>query len=138
MTNLIVRCTNRASTAHLTVGKEYAVLHESIVTYKIFNDGGDHVAYAKSLFEVVRLPRQHSEEIRAWADGAIIQYRHAMVSTPGPWQDCDRNEPGWLHNYNYRVKPANPNADKIVELEATLETALATVRGLRDSLRKLT
>lgn len=47
--------------------------------------------------------RPHSEIIKAWADGAEIQYR---APGSGVWKDCP--EPAWVSDYEYRVKPEEP------------------------------
>jgi len=44
-------------------------------------------------------PHKHAALIKAWADGAEIQYReHGDV----PWKDT---EPAWVIRYQYRIKP---------------------------------
>lgn len=47
-------------------------------------------------------PHKHAEVIKAWADGAQIQYR---FSPNHPWEDID--DPIWIPDDEYRVKPAN-------------------------------
>lgn len=42
----------------------------------------------------------HHVEIKAWADGAIIQ-----TSAGVEWVDCKDNNPHWLAGNRYRVKP---------------------------------
>ena len=47
-------------------------------------------------------PHKHCELIKAWADGAKIQFR------PHPdcgWCDCPHNEPSWHDSQEYRIKP---------------------------------
>lgn len=44
-------------------------------------------------------PRKHAELIKAWADGATIQYFEASLG----WIDTD---PLWGSNHKYRIKPA--------------------------------
>lgn len=46
-----------------------------------------------------RVPHVHAEVIKAWADGAEIEYRYG----DGPW--CAVEEPGWTSYCQYRVKP---------------------------------
>ena len=44
-------------------------------------------------------PHKHAALIKAWADGAKIQYReHGDI----PWKDT---EPAWVDRYQYRIKP---------------------------------
>lgn len=48
-------------------------------------------------------PRKHSELIKAWADGAEIQYK---VKANGNWTDI--SIPSWDDVNEYRIKPAEP------------------------------
>lgn len=41
---------------------------------------------------------KHCELIKAWADGAKIQYKHLN----GTWDDCN---PSWSESVEYRIKP---------------------------------
>lgn len=43
-------------------------------------------------------PRAHAELIKAWADGAGIEFWNG-----GVWRDCPR--PLWYSDYKYRIKP---------------------------------
>lgn len=45
-------------------------------------------------------PHKHCELIKAWADGAEIQYRHSSLD----WADCDELI-GWYKETEYRIKP---------------------------------
>lgn len=47
-----------------------------------------------------KTPHVHAEVIKAWAEGATIQY-----SDNGQWFDTKGNQPQWSINRNYRVKP---------------------------------
>lgn len=44
-------------------------------------------------------PHKHAELIKAWADGATIQYYEVSLG----WIDTD---PLWGSNHKYRIKPA--------------------------------
>lgn len=44
------------------------------------------------------MKHKHAEMIKAWADGAKIQFRDS-----GQWWDTD--EPSWNLNFKYRIKP---------------------------------
>ena len=46
----------------------------------------------------------HSEVIKAWADGAKIQFFNKILNE---WEDLDLN-PLWIVSTQYRVKPADP------------------------------
>lgn len=45
---------------------------------------------------------KHSDLIKAWADGAIIQY---YSQTHKKWLDTASNHPIWCLDHEYRVKP---------------------------------
>lgn len=55
-------------------------------------------------------PHKHAELIKAWADGAIIQY-----FDPGNdcWTDVFNNIPSWSNDYDYQVKPSEPKKVKM-------------------------
>ena len=57
---------------------------------------------------------KHAELIKAWADGATIQY---MSTISGNWINSENNEPPWYDNVEYRVKPVpKPDYSKFVGL----------------------
>ena len=47
-------------------------------------------------------PHKHAEVIKAWADGAQIQFR---LVPDDEWEDI--HDPTWVSDVEYRVKPAN-------------------------------
>ncbi len=47
-------------------------------------------------------PHKHAEVIKAWADGAVIQWQKEN----GDWVRIEN--PGWHDTRRYRVKPADP------------------------------
>lgn len=49
-----------------------------------------------------RKPHKHAALIKAWADGAIIQFKFGN----GDWRDCIDNNPKWVEATEYRIKPA--------------------------------
>ena len=56
-------------------------------------------------------PRVHAELIKAWADGAVIQFRNLT----GDWVDVTEEEsPAWFPSRCYRIKP-QPKPDVIRE-----------------------
>lgn len=69
-------------------------------------------------------PHKHADIIKAWADGAVIQYKNSL----GSW--VDYINPCWVDSNTYRIKPTNPNADKISEIEEKM-------RKLADELKEL-
>ena len=58
--------------------------------------------------EFKKKPHVHCELIKAWADGAEIQY----ADTPDTWVDCPRNQPNWYSDVRYRIKPEQSDAEK--------------------------
>ena len=48
-------------------------------------------------------PHKHADLIKAWADGAIIQYKDTIDNV---WMDCYDSQPLWYPAVSYRVKPA--------------------------------
>jgi hypothetical protein len=52
-------------------------------------------------------PHKHAELIKAWADGADIQYK-----LNGVWYD-GFHDMSWLDNYEYRIKP-EPKPDLVM------------------------
>jgi hypothetical protein len=52
---------------------------------------------------IARVPHVHAEVIKAWADGAQIEYR---PDGQQHWTLCGRAfKPSWAEEYEYRVKP---------------------------------
>lgn len=51
-------------------------------------------------------PHIHAELIKAWADGAIIQY----INQQGEWVDVSANNAAWFDDRKYRVKPKDRSA----------------------------
>jgi hypothetical protein len=47
------------------------------------------------------MKHKHCEVIKAWADGAKIQFRQPTDN----WHDCINNRPEWKNDKEYRVKP---------------------------------
>jgi hypothetical protein len=53
------------------------------------------------VMNVGKKPHKHAEVIKAWADGAEIQYR--AEGCTGNWMD--NTDPLWNLSFEYRVKP---------------------------------
>lgn len=49
------------------------------------------------------MKHKHAELIKAWADGAIIQFEFEVG---GEWKDCPSNKPNWDETTEYRIKPS--------------------------------
>lgn len=47
-------------------------------------------------------PHKHAELIKAWADGAEIEYWDNLACI---WVSCPNNAPTWGRNNKYRIKP---------------------------------
>ena len=45
---------------------------------------------------------KHAELIKAWADGAQIQFKTRRTDE---WLNCSSNSPGWHLDCEYRIKP---------------------------------
>lgn len=56
-------------------------------------------------------PHVHAELIKAWADGAEIQFFNTAYNR---WYDYDNQSPGWFADTKYRIKPT-PKPDIIKE-----------------------
>lgn len=56
-----------------------------------------------------KTPHKHAELIKAWADGATIQY---LASYPKYWKDCENNHPQWVDSLEYRIKPEPSDLEK--------------------------
>ena len=81
--------------------------------------------------------RPHSKLIKAWANGAIIQFRDMKT---GKWEDCWDNDPSWDENLEYRIKPDTIEADDMVVMYAwanlhDLEIDLTPDQHSMDNLR---
>lgn len=50
------------------------------------------------------MKHKHCDLIVAWANGAQIQY----IDGSGAWCDCFKNEPCWVEEDEYRIKPEPP------------------------------
>ncbi len=48
----------------------------------------------------MKTPHKHAELIKAWADGAEIQYQDSFED----WFDC-QDDPRWAEHVTYRIKP---------------------------------
>lgn len=53
------------------------------------------------LKQTKKQPHVHADLIKAWADGAEIQFKRE----DGIWFDCHNNKPDWDHRIEYRIKP---------------------------------
>ena len=62
------------------------------------------------------MKHKHAELIKAWADGAQIQWLSVICAQ---WEDIDMNGKEWYEHYKYRIKPMrNPDMYKYVDVKA--------------------
>lgn len=73
-------------------------------------------------------PHKHAELIKAWADGAEIEFFYRVDKK---WRSVD--EPFWECDVEYRIKPSNPNAEKIAEIETTISQLQQQVKELKNA-----
>jgi len=76
--------------------------------YRAWGNDGDHCQDEYNLTSEVaaleapaRTPHKHAEVIKAWADGAEIEFKY---STYPDWEACP--DPKWQMGSVYRIKPA--------------------------------
>ena len=61
-----------------------------------------------------KTPHKHAALIKAWADGATIQYKVRQ----GEWRDVYDNDPTWNDWEEYRVKPEpKPDIERFIRVE---------------------
>ena len=113
--------------AFVRVGDELKVV-------RVRDGGCDYYANGKSFYlqnKRVRItypnpPHKHAELIKAWADGAEIQYRYSQE-----W--LNKKSPRWDGEGTYRVKPQKSAKDiKLEELEANMRKLADEIKELRD------
>ena len=102
-------------TLPIVVGKKYVRRDGEVITAQqddSFSDiakvGDEHI-YAATRFvlhEEKKTPHKHAELIKAWADGAEIQFK-SQGSTD--WRDA--STPQWNLDCQYRIKP-EPKPDR--------------------------
>lgn len=81
----------------------------------------------------MKKPHKHAELIKAWADGAQIQYLCNRR-----WHDCSNNTPMWDLATNYRIKP-EPRPDVvavgIVALSDTFKRGMESLAEYKTEFR---
>lgn len=117
---------NSVSYAGMRVGDTDTVVESNGTQIRLANFGGGHNPES---FELVitypNPPHKHADIIKAWADGAEVEFRAREAYV---WSSA--RYPNWNEALEYRVKPTNPNADKISEIEEKM-------RKLADELKEL-
>lgn len=71
-----------------------------------------------------KVPHKHAALIKAWADGALIEWRWI-----GEWHPCAT--PAWSVDSEYRIKP-EPNPDYLVSAYGYTKDVLDKVMLLFD------
>lgn len=69
-------------------------------------------------------PRKHAALIKAWADGANIEWKNSQ----GEWIDVGHKgySPVWTDTYEYRIKPTPPTEAQL-KVEVALTQAMPAV-----------
>lgn len=102
-----VRCIDEGGNVYLTKGKIYEIEDNKKVFYRIKNDDNSICVYSPKFFEDAlkypNPPKVHAELIKAWAEGADIEY---LLRYPPEWRYCKK--PGWEDHVEYRIKPTFP------------------------------
>ena len=63
-------------------------------------------------------PHKHAELIKAWADGAEIEYRYEWNQE---WLSCG-GHPDWFDNAEYRIKPEpKPKLVKTIDISFDMD-----------------
>ena len=62
-------------------------------------------------------PHKHAELIKAWADGAEIQWKSRV---DGQWRLFEGHIYAWIDDYEYRIKP-EPKPDVVSYFYATTD-----------------
>lgn len=89
--------------------------------------------YSPRFYEPVNLnpPHKHCELIKAWADGAEIEFRFTDAE---PWTPSEK--PSWLTEVEYRIKGEVPelseNEKKIQAIEKSIEALQKQVQDLKE------
>ncbi len=60
----------------------------------------------------MKIQHKHAALIKQWADGEEIEY----LRSDGSWRDCDN--PTWFLGDVYRIKPAAPKPDSVLNCQA--------------------
>ena len=83
-------------------------------------------------------PHKHAELIKAWADGAEIEFFENVCHA---WLDCTKNKPTWDDSTSYRIKEKRlrdyevETAAAMVFSEGTLQPCVAFVYGKTYNLK---
>jgi len=73
-------------------------------------------------------PNKHAELIKAWADGADVEFFYF-----GKWIPLDKAQ--WLYKFEYRIKPQR--SDKDIQKDAQIERLEQQALDLANEIKKL-
>ena len=74
-------------------------------------------------------PHKHAEVIKAWADGAVIQYSYIGK----PWKDITSSHNFSTSNdYRYRIKPIPDNTKEIESIRVEMEELAKRLKNLEN------
>jgi len=73
-------------------------------------------------------PHKYADVIKAWADGYEVQHHNSINDV---WYNS--NFPTFDPNLNWRIKPDNPNQDRILEIESTITELQNELEELKTS-----
>lgn len=137
-----VKCVDNAGYDYLTQGEVYEVVSTTWPAigkhYTIVNDEGVRFPYPAGRFTIVvaypNPPHPHADVIKAWADGAEIEYKYRGNAQ---WYDSGAT-PAFSIKTQYRIKPVIDTA-AIAECERKLnsaDTAITAAYSVRAELEQ--
>ena len=75
---------------------------EQAVEVRCLCGAGKRESEGQAGMSAAMTPRPHAEVIKAWADGAEVEFHNPQTFEPGRWVACDF--PTWRWDCLYRVK----------------------------------
>lgn len=79
----------------------------------------------------MKTPHKHAQLIKAWADGALIEY---WSKTTKQWIDVEAINPYWKETTEYRIKP-EPKPDYVEYFWATFTGVLLSNKRNEHNLK---
>lgn len=107
-----------------------SVEEDGALTLRKYGDGHHAANFELVTSAYPNPPHKHAELIKAWADGAEVETDDGI----GKWRVLPTGGscPTFKPHHNYRMKPYNPNAEKIAALEATIDQAKRQLKELKN------
>lgn len=76
-------------------------------------------------------PHKHQALIKAWADGAVIEYFSCIGTRK--WEKTVNNSPAWHESVEYRIKPQISERDKeINKIQEQMQELQKRMEALKD------